>query len=53
MEGRTVEQKRNLVKDITDAVVKHIQVEPDQVIVNFFDMPKHNIAKAGKLRIDQ
>lgn len=53
MEGRTVEQKRKLVKDITEAVVKHIQVEPDQVIVNFFDMPKHNIAKAGKLRIDQ
>jgi len=53
MEGRTVEQKRKLVKDITDAVVKHIQVEPDQVIVNFFDMPKHNIAKAGKLHIDQ
>ena len=53
MEGRTVEQKRELVKDITDAVVKHIQVEPDRVIVNFFDMPKHNIAKAGKLYIDQ
>ena len=53
MEGRTVEQKRKLVKDITDAVVKHIQVEPDRVIVNFFDMPKHNIAKAGKLYIDQ
>jgi 4-oxalocrotonate tautomerase len=53
MEGRTVEQKRKLVKDITDAVVKHIQVEPARVIVNFFDMPKHNIAKAGKLYIDQ
>jgi len=53
LEGRTVEQKRRLVKDITDAVVKNFKVEPDRVIVNFFDMPKHNVAKAGKLYIDQ
>jgi 4-oxalocrotonate tautomerase len=53
LEGRTVEQKRKLVKDITDSMVKHIQVEPDMVIVNFFDMPKYNVAKAGTLNIDK
>ncbi len=53
LEGRTVEQKRQLAKDITDAVVKNFKVEPDRVIVNFFDMPKYNVAKAGKLNIDQ
>lgn len=53
LEGRTIEQKRKLVKDITDAVVKDFKVEPDRVIINFFDMPKHNGAKGGKLYIDQ
>ncbi len=53
IEGRTVEQKRKLAKDITDAVVKDFKVEADKVTVNFFDMPKHNIAKAGKLLTDQ
>ena len=53
IEGRTVEQKRKLAKDITDAVVKHFKVGADKVTVNFFDMPKHNIARAGKLLTDQ
>ena len=53
LEGRTVEQKRRLAKDVTEAVVKNFKVEPDRVIVNFFDMPKHNVARAGTLHIDQ
>ena len=52
MEGRTVEQKRALARDITDVVVKHIKVGPEEVIVNFFDMPKYNIARGGALRSD-
>jgi len=53
LEGKTVEQKRKLAKDITDAVVKNFKVDPDRVTVNFFDMPKQNVARAGKLAIDQ
>jgi len=53
LEGRTAEQKRQLAKEVTEAVVRNFKVEPDRVIVNFFDMPKHNVAKAGKLYIDQ
>jgi len=52
MEGRTVEQKRKLAKEITDAIVKIYKIEADRVTVNFFDMPNYNIAKAGKLFID-
>jgi 4-oxalocrotonate tautomerase len=52
-EGRTVEQKRRLSKDITDAIVKIYKIEPERVTVHFFDMPKHNVARAGKLFIDQ
>ena len=53
LEGRTVEQKRELAKEVTDAIVKIYQVDADRVTVNFFDMPNYNIAKAGKLFIDQ
>jgi len=52
MEGRTVEQKRKLAKEITDAIVKIYKIDADRVTVNFFDMPNYNIAKAGKLFID-
>ena len=34
VEGRTVEQKRALVKDITEAVVKNFKTEPEAVIVD-------------------
>lgn len=51
-EGRTVEQKRKLAKDITDVVMKNFEVEADRVLIHFFDMQKHNVAKAGKLFID-
>lgn len=53
LEGRTVEQKRKVAKEVTDVIAKIYQVEPDRVTVNFFDMPNYNIAKAGKLFIDQ
>ncbi len=52
LEGRTVEQKRRLAKEITDSIVKIYKIEPDRVTVNFFDMPNYKIAKAGKLFID-
>jgi len=52
LEGRTVEQKRGLVKDITEAVMKNFDVGPEAVIVIIRDMEKKNFAKAGKLRID-
>ena len=53
IEGRTVEQKRKLAKDITDAVVKDFKIEADRVTVNFFDLPRQNVARAGKLIIDE
>jgi len=52
LEGRTVEQKRGLVKDITEAVMKNFDVGPEAVTVIIRDMEKKNFGKAGKLRID-
>ena len=52
-EGRTVEQKRKLAKEITDSIVKIYEIGADRVSITFFDVPKHNVAKGGKLVIDQ
>lgn len=52
-EGRTVEQKRKLAKEITDSIVKIYEIEADRVNITYFDVPKHNVAKGGKLIIDQ
>jgi len=51
-EGRTVEQKRGLVKDITDAVCKHFKVPPEAVNIYIHEGRKENRGKAGKLAID-
>ena len=51
-EGRTIEQKRGLVKDITEAVIKNFNVGPEVVTITIREMKRENHAKAGKLFID-
>jgi 4-oxalocrotonate tautomerase len=51
-EGRTVEQKRGLVRDITDAVCKNFKVPAEAVTVLIHEGKKENRGKAGKLAID-
>ncbi len=51
-EGRTVDQKRGLVKDITEAVCKNFNVKPEAVSVLIHEGKKENRGKAGKLAID-
>ena len=51
-EGRSIEQKRGLVKDITDAVCKNLKVPPDAVTIYIHEGKKENRGKAGKLVID-
>ena len=53
VEGRTVEQKRALVRDITEAVVRHFKVEPAAVMVQIVESPRHNKAKGGVLFSDR
>ena len=53
IEGRTIEQKRGLVKDITEAVVKNFKVEPDSVTIDILEYNKENLSKAGKLFLDR
>ncbi len=42
-----------LVKDITEAIVKNFRVEPESVTVDLVEYSKENLAKAGKLFIDR
>ncbi len=51
-EGRSVEQKIGLVKDITDAVCKNFKVPPEAVSIMIQEGKRENRAKAGKLAID-
>lgn len=51
-EGRTIEQKRGLVKDVTAAVCKNFNVQPEAVSIMIHEGKKANRAKAGKLACD-
>ena len=47
-EGRTIEQKRQLVEGIT-SVMANIGIPPEAVHIIIKDNPKHNWGTAGKL----
>jgi 4-oxalocrotonate tautomerase len=53
IEGRSVEQKRRLVKEITNVVVKYTGVTDDQVHVIIEDYAKENWAAGGVLLADK
>ena len=45
--GRTAEQKKGLMKDITEAVVKNFGAKADSVTVQILESPKTDKAKGG------
>jgi 4-oxalocrotonate tautomerase len=52
IEGRTIEQKRGMVKDVTEAIVKNIGCPPSAVHIDIVDYKQENLAQGGKLNID-
>jgi len=52
IEGRTVEQKRGMVKDVTEAIVKNIGCPPSAVHINIMDLKRENFADGGILLCD-
>jgi 4-oxalocrotonate tautomerase len=46
-EGRTPAQKKGLMQDITDAVVKNLGVPPDRVVVQIVESPKNAKSRGG------
>jgi 4-oxalocrotonate tautomerase len=53
IEGRTIDQKRGLVKEITEAVVKNFKVKPEAVMVQIVESAKESKAKGGFLFSDK
>lgn len=53
IEGRTLEQKRELVKAITDDVVRIAKTTLERVQVFMTEYPKENVSRQGILRVDQ
>ena len=51
--GRSTEQKRALVKAITEAMIKHADAKPDGLHVVLQEVPLENWARAGVLGIDR
>jgi len=51
-EGRTVEQKKQLVEGIT-SVMTNIGIPPQAVHIIIKDNPKHNWATGGKLASEE
>lgn len=47
VEGRTVDAKRGLMKDITDAVVRNLGVPIDAVTVQIVESAKTSKSKGG------
>jgi 4-oxalocrotonate tautomerase len=51
-EGRSIEQKRELAKAMTQAMVDIAKTTADQVHVIIQDVPRTNWAQSGKLASD-
>ncbi len=47
VEGRSAEQKRSLMKDITDAVVRNFNAQAEAVVVQIVESAKYSKAKGG------
>ncbi|GAB4284592.1 MAG: hypothetical protein Kow0092_38970 [Deferrisomatales bacterium] len=52
LEGRSVEQKREIARRVTDTLVEVTGCPPEAVTVIFTDHPRHDIGKAGQLLSD-
>ena len=52
LQGRTVEQKREIAKRFTDALTQVTGCAVESVTVIFSEHPRTDIAKAGKLMSD-
>lgn len=50
--GRTLDQRRQLVKGITAAAVDALGIAPEGVRITFFEIERHDLARGGKLFSD-
>jgi 4-oxalocrotonate tautomerase len=48
-EGRTVDQKRKVAREVTDVLVENLSVPPEVVVVQFVEAPRNSKARGGVL----
>jgi 4-oxalocrotonate tautomerase len=53
MEGRTVEQKRELAQKLTETCVQVLKCQPQAVDILFYDIKRHDWATGGELWSDK
>ena len=53
VEGRSVEQKRALAKNVTRAVAESIGVPESAIWISIEDLKAENLAQGGELRLDR
>lgn len=53
IEGRTVDQKREMVKKVTEAICDSMKCPADAVVIVMREATKQHIAKAGVLMADK
>ncbi|MGQ0682766.1 tautomerase family protein [Bradyrhizobium sp.] len=51
--GRTDEQKKAIMLDITNSIVKHANVDPEAVVIQINEAPHNNKMKGGKTFIER
>lgn len=52
LEGRTIEQKREMVKRVTEVLTETVNCPKEAVTIVISEMPKSHLAKAGVLQSD-
>ncbi|MCX8574758.1 MULTISPECIES: 2-hydroxymuconate tautomerase [unclassified Gilliamella] len=53
LEGRTIEQKREMAKRVTEAIVQTLNCKPEAVQIIMHELSKDQLANGGELRIDK
>jgi 4-oxalocrotonate tautomerase len=53
IEGRTLDQKRKLVKEVTEAVARNLDVAEDAVLIQLLELSRESKAKGGVLFSDR
>jgi len=51
--GRSVEQKRDLVRSVTEAIATSINVQPEKVWIQIDEFEPDNFAVNGRLTVDR
>ena len=51
-EGRSVEQKRKVAREMTDVLMSNFNVPPEVVVVQFVELPRDSKARGGVLFSD-